>query len=122
MGLRIDKWLWQARFFKTRSLAAKLVKSRKLRLNGDLITKPAQNVSAGDVLTFPQAVATRVIEIIDLGTRRGPASEAQMLYKDLFPLDSKPVYTASFKADYKPTTRDRRALQKFKQDLEKKNY
>ena len=119
LGFRIDKWLWQARFFKTRSLAAKLVQSGKLRLNGNLVYKPAQNVSAGDVLTFPQAVQTRAIKIIEVGTRRGPAPEAQLLYKELAPPEPKPAYTDSLKIDRKPTARDRRALQKFKQGLEK---
>ena len=122
LGLRIDKWLWQARFFKTRSIAAKFVQSGKLQLNGDLISKPARNVSAGDVLTFPQALKIRVIEIVELGSRRGPAPEAQTLYADLRPPETKLAYEASVKADHKPTARDRRALQKFKQDLEKNDY
>ena len=122
LGLRIDKWLWQARFFKTRSLAAKLVHSGKLRLNGDLISKPARNVTAGDVLTFPQALKIRVIQIVELGTRRGPAPEAQTLYSELSPPETKLAYVASVKAHYKPTARDRRALQQFKQDLEINDY
>jgi len=117
-GLRIDKWLWQARFFKTRSLATKLVQSGKLRLNGDLISKPARMISVGDVLTFPQALDTRVIEVRALGTRRGPAPEAQALYLDLAPPAPKPAFTASPKADHRPTARERRAIQKFKQELE----
>ena len=122
LGLRIDKWLWQARFFKTRSLAAKLVQSGKLRLNGDLISKPARYVSAGDVLTFPQALKIRVIKIVELGSRRGPAPEARTLYADLCPPKTKLIYEAIVKADHKPTARDRRALQKFKLDLEKTDY
>ena len=122
LGLRIDKWLWQARFFKTRSLAAKLVQSGKLRINGDLISKPARNVSAGDVLTFPQELETRVIEIVELGTRRGPAPEAQILYTDLSLPKPKLGYGPVFKTGHKPTARNRRALQKFKQDLEKNDY
>ena len=117
-GLRIDKWLWQARFFKTRSLAAKLVQSGKLRLNGDLISKPSRVVSEGDVLTFPKALDTRVIEVRALGTRRGPAPEAQGLYRDLAPPEPKPAFTASPKAAHRPTARERRAIQKFKQGLE----
>lgn len=117
-GLRIDKWLWQARFFKTRSLAAKLVQSGKLRLNGDLISKPSRMVSEGDVLTFPKALDTRVIEVRALGTRRGPAPEAQGLYRDLAPPEPKPAFTASLKAAHRPTARERRAIQKFKQGLE----
>ena len=117
-GLRIDKWLWQARFFKTRSLAAKLVQSGKLRLNGDLISKPSRMVSEGDVLTFPKALDTRVIEVRALGTRRGPAPEAQGLYRDLAPPEPKPAFAASPKADHRPTARERQAIQKFKQGLE----
>jgi ribosome-associated heat shock protein Hsp15 len=117
-GLRIDKWLWQARFFKTRSLAAKLVQSGKLRLNGDLISKPSRMVSEGDVLTFPKALDTRVIEVRALGTRRGPAPEAQGLYCDLAPPERKPAFTASPNAAHRPTARERRAIQKFKQGLE----
>ena len=117
-GLRIDKWLWQARFFKTRSLAAKLVQSGKLRLNGDLISKPSRMVSEGDVLTFPKALDTRVIEVRALGRRRGPAPEAQGLYRDLVPPEPKPAFTASPKAAHRPTARERRAIQKFKQGLE----
>ncbi len=117
-GLRIDKWLWQARFFKTRSLAAKLVQSGKLRLNGELISKPSRMISVGDVLTFPKALDTRVIEVRALGTRRGPAPEAQALYLDLAPPAHKPAFNASPNADHRPTARERRALQKFKQELE----
>jgi ribosome-associated heat shock protein Hsp15 len=117
-GLRIDKWLWQARFFKTRSLAAKLVQSGKLRLNGDLISKPARMVGVGDVVTFPKALDTRVIEVRALGVRRGPAPEAQALYTDLAPPEPKPAFTASPQADHRPTARERRAIEKFKQGLE----
>ena len=68
-GLRIDKWLWQARFFKTRSLAAKLVQSGKLRLNGELISKPSRVVSEGDVLLRSVAVnATPDGVPLELGT------------------------------------------------------
>ena len=81
--IRIDKWLWQARFFKTRGLAATLVSGGQLRLNGVKTGKPGHAVAPGDVLTFPQAGDIRVIRIIACGTRRGPASEAQTLYDDL---------------------------------------
>ena len=81
--LRIDKWLWQARFFKTRSLAAKQVGSGHVRLNGNRVLKPAQAVAPGDVLTFPQGRIVRVVRIEKLGERRGPAPEAQTLYFDM---------------------------------------
>jgi ribosome-associated heat shock protein Hsp15 len=80
---RVDKWLWQARFFKTRGLAAELAGSGRLRINSEHVAKPAQPVRPGDVLTFPQADRIRVIRIEALGHRRGPAPEARALYTDL---------------------------------------
>lgn len=80
---RIDKWLWQARFFKTRGLAAALAGSGRLRANGEHVAKPAQTVRPGDVLTFPQGARIRVIRIEALARRRGPAPEARALYTDL---------------------------------------
>ncbi|MBL4812414.1 MAG: RNA-binding S4 domain-containing protein [Rhodobacteraceae bacterium] len=81
--LRIDKWLWQARFFKTRGLASKMVLRGKLRVNGQRVAKPGRGVGAGDVLTFVQAKEIRVVRVLACGARRGPAVEAQALYFDL---------------------------------------
>ena len=81
--LRLDKWLWQARFFKGRDLAAELVTGGHLRLNGQRCTKPGHAVALGDVLTFPQGTQIRVVRIVALGQRRGPAPEAQALFIDL---------------------------------------
>jgi ribosome-associated heat shock protein Hsp15 len=83
LGLRLDKWLWQARFFKTRTIAAMLANRRKIRVNNVLVTKPHYRVRPGDVLTFPQGGNVRVVRVVHLGIRRGPASEAQSLYEDL---------------------------------------
>ena len=80
-GQRLDKWLWQARFFKSRSLAQHAVNGG-LRLNGIRVSKPAATVRPGDVLTFVQAGRVRVIEVIAIGERRGPAAEAQSLWRD----------------------------------------
>jgi ribosome-associated heat shock protein Hsp15 len=82
-GLRLDKWLWQARFFKTRALAAQLVGKGRLRINQTIVTKAHHRVRRGDVLTFPQGRLVRVVRVVDLGARRGPASEAHTLYEDL---------------------------------------
>ncbi len=83
--LRLDKWLWQARFVKSRSLAAKLVETAGIRVNGQRIAKPADAVGAGDVLTFALGKRVIVARILALGTRRGPAPEARALYEDLSP-------------------------------------
>lgn len=82
---RVDKWLWQARFFKSRSLAAEVATSGQLRLNGNHVRKGAQIVRPGDTLTFPKGDQIRVIRVLSIGQRRGPASEAQTLYEDLTP-------------------------------------
>ncbi len=81
--LRLDKWLWQARFFKTRDLAAEVVEDGHLRINGQRCQKPGHGVGAGDVLTFAQGARIRVVRVLEIGTRRGPAEEAQLLYTDL---------------------------------------
>ena len=83
--LRLDKWLWHARFFKSRSLAAQAVSDAPLRVNGTPVSKPATAVQPGDVITFVQGRLVRVVRIEALGTRRGPAPEAQALYADLTP-------------------------------------
>lgn len=83
LKLRLDKWLWQARFFKGRDLAAEMVAQGHLRLNGQRCSKPGHSVAVGDVLTFPQANRIRVVRILALGDRRGPAPEAQALFADL---------------------------------------
>jgi ribosome-associated heat shock protein Hsp15 len=86
--LRLDKWLWQARFFKSRSLAAEVIEAGSVRVNGTRVTRPGRDISAGDTLTFPQGARIRVIRITALGLRRGPAAEAQGLYLDLAPPDA----------------------------------
>ncbi|MCF6315070.1 MAG: RNA-binding S4 domain-containing protein [Marinosulfonomonas sp.] len=105
---RVDKWLWYARFFKTRGLAAKLVTGGHLRVNGNRIGKPSVMVGAGDTLTFPQARRIRVIRIEVIGTRRGPAPEAQTLYADLTPPEEKTPKPAQIERKGRPTKKDRR--------------
>jgi ribosome-associated heat shock protein Hsp15 len=81
--LRVDKWLFQARFFKSRAAASRLVAEGKLRIGGKPIDKAHYAVKPGDVLTFPQGRAIRVVKVTALGTRRGPATEARGLYEEL---------------------------------------
>lgn len=83
--MRLDKWLWQARFFKTRCLATREVQAGHVRVNAVRAGKPAHAVGAGDALTFPQGGRIRVVRILALPGRRGPAGEAQALYDDLAP-------------------------------------
>lgn len=86
--LRLDKWLWQARFFKSRGLAAEMIEAGSVRVNGTRVSRPGRDVGEGDTLTFPQGGRIRVIRITALGQRRGPATEAQGLYLDLEPPES----------------------------------
>ena len=84
---RIDVWLWRARFFKTRSLAARVVEEGGVRLTrGDARTsvdKPSRGVRCGDVLTFVQGPKWVVVRVEAFGERRGPATEARALYSAL---------------------------------------
>jgi ribosome-associated heat shock protein Hsp15 len=83
--IRLDKWLFQARFLKSRGLAADMIAEGKLRVNGQPTDKPARAIGVGDVLTFALHGRVRVVRILATGDRRGPASEAQGLYLDLAP-------------------------------------
>lgn len=80
---RLDKWLWFARFAKTRTLASKLVASGFVRLNGQRTDNAAKAVAIGDVITIALARATLVVRVESLGERRGPAPEARQLYMEL---------------------------------------
>ena len=80
---RLDKWLWFARFAKSRTLAAKLAGSGFVRVNGQRSTDPARALAVGDAVTVALERKTLVVRVVGLGTRRGPAPEARLLYLDL---------------------------------------
>jgi ribosome-associated heat shock protein Hsp15 len=84
-AIRIDKWLWHARKIKTRSGASRLVREGKIRVNGAKITKPSGMVKPGDMITAMIGGRLHMLEILALGTRRGPAREAAELYRDHSP-------------------------------------
>ena len=124
--IRIDKWLWHARFFKTRSLAAKVVQGGHCRINRSRVSKPGYCVRPGDVLTFAQGSAIRVIEIVGVAERRGPAPEAKLLYNDLDPPTTTPrkdreavTVTAPTRepGSGRPTKKERRQLDAVTQPL-----
>lgn len=81
--LRLDKWLFVARFFKSRQLAQEFLDQGHLRVNGQPCRKAGQAVAADDVLTFVQGGRVRLIRISALSPKRGPASAAALLYVDL---------------------------------------
>lgn len=81
--IRIDKWLWHARFYRTRPLAQRAAESGMLRLNGARVVKPSAAVGPGDVLTLPRGREVVAVRVVACGTRRGPAREALSLYEIL---------------------------------------
>ncbi|KQP54969.1 RNA-binding protein [Methylobacterium sp. Leaf399] len=91
---RLDKWLWFARFAKSRALAARLVTDGFVRVNGVRAQSTSRAVACGDVLTVAAAHATATVRIRDLGDRRGPAPEARLLYDDLSAGASDPATNA----------------------------
>ena len=122
--VRLDKWLWYARFFKTRSLATKLISSGKLRINGEVTSKPHRQAQISQVLTFARGPLMRVIRIDEIGKCRGPAAEAATLYTDLDPPTARktnkevlPLYSSfenRLTGSGRPTKKDRRETTKLK--------
>ena len=84
-SLRLDKWLWFARFQKSRSMAQGLIEEGGVQVNGRTVTKTAASIKVGDEVLFPIAKRWRLIRVLALGERRGPAPEAQALYEELPP-------------------------------------
>ncbi len=120
-SLRLDKWLWYARFFKSRTSASRLCAAGRVRINRRVVDKAHATLRAGDVLTFPQASAIRVVRVRALGTRRGPAAEAATLYEDLAPPQPARPETARPEAAARrapgagrPTNTDPRAIERLK--------
>ncbi len=113
---RLDKWLWCARFFKTRGLANRLLGGGRLRLSGKVVSKAHQLVRSGDVLTFPQGPNIRIVKVLFLAERRGPAPEAQLLYEDLAPIEAGAGKSDQPKAEPAPAQRDSGAGRPTKRD------
>lgn len=84
-SIRVDKWLWFTRIVKSRSLATTLVTGGKVRINKVRAAKASQTVRTGDVVTVTAHRRVHVLKVLAIGTRRGPAPEAQALYEDLSP-------------------------------------
>lgn len=126
-GVRLDKWLWYARFFKSRTLATALCRAAKVRVNKIVVDKPHLALRPGDVLTFPMGRRVRVVRVVAPGTRRGPAAEAQSLYEDLAPAPSPAAAPKPVTGDSvgqrglgagRPTKRERRALDRLRDEAQ----
>ena len=116
--IRLDTWLWYARFYKSRNLSSKAISSGKIRINSNKTTKPAAKVKTHDVLTLSYVNEIRLIQVQSLGSRRGPASEAQSLYIELTEsrIETSIVKSTIEKlkkdSNKRPTKKDRRLLDK----------
>lgn len=108
--LRVDKWLWHARFFKTRSLASKVVSAGHVRVNGKITSKSATTVRIGDRLRFAHGRIEREVEVLGIGERRGSAVEAQILYHDHTPVQKIDRQAPRFEGKGRPTKQNRRKI------------
>lgn len=118
--LRLDKWLWHARFCKTRTLAQKLAESGHVKLNGASVGKAAQTVKPGDELELVLGPMRKAVRVVALGERRGPAPEAQALYEETRPPErlggfrGEHVGESRPRGDGRPTKKDRRDTERLK--------
>jgi ribosome-associated heat shock protein Hsp15 len=120
-GVRIDKWLWAARFFKTRALASKACELGRVQSNG-MLAKAAREVRVGDVLKVRNEGGDFVIEVLVLSDVRGPAAVAQGFYRETEESkqarakadeERKAMFAAEGAPARRPTKRDRRLIHKF---------
>lgn len=119
-NVRIDKWLWAARFFKTRSLATDAVDNGKVRLDGERI-KPARAVKLGDLLLIDNGADVWEVTVLGISDKRGSAPVARLLYEETEASVARRLNEAEARKLYRepgsmikgrPTKRDRRALSK----------
>ena len=118
-AIRLDKWLWAARFYKTRSLAAQAIDAGRVHVNG-VAAKASRNLKPGDLVTLRQSPSHRTVEVVALSQVRGPAPEAQLLYAETAQsLQARQealqarrfgVEPALSQEQGRPTKRDRRSL------------
>lgn len=122
LSVRLDKWLWAARFFKTRSTAQQAIEGGKVKLNGES-TKPAKEVRAGDALVIHNGGYEWAIRVVQLSDKRGSASIAQTLYEESEESREKRALEAVRRRRFnepastlkgRPTKRDRRILDDWK--------
>lgn len=120
--MRLDKWLWVARFYKTRSLASAAVEGGHVELNGER-AKPAKQIRIGDELRVRINQFTHVVRVLAFADRRGPASEAQLLYEETEASKAERARLAeqrrlapvpAYEEGGRPTKRDRRDMSKIK--------
>ena len=115
--VRLDKWLWAARFFKTRSLAAGACGGGKVDVN-DEAAKPAKTVRVGDLVRVTLPGGKRIVKVLGLSDRRGPAPDARQLYEDLTPPEPprprRPAPPLRVPGAGRPTKRERREIDRLR--------
>lgn len=99
MAMRIDRLLCYLRFVKSRKIAHDLVERGLIRCNGERVLRASHPVGEGSVLTFPLGSSVRVIELVALPQRRGPANEARECYRDLDPRGEGAIAAQSLRAE-----------------------
>jgi ribosome-associated heat shock protein Hsp15 len=117
--IRIDKWLWAARFYKTRSLATEEVDKGRVRIN-DAEVKPAKEVKVGDTVALRQGPLTRTLVVRGISDKRGGAPQAQLLYQETeasltqreLLAEQRRLEPANTQEHGRPTKRDRRSIDK----------
>lgn len=122
--LRIDKYLWSIRLFKTRSLATEACRAGKVKLDGQNI-KPSYVVKIGEVFSVQKGIERKVIKVLDLLPRRVDAKTAVLFYEDVTPLEETLAYKSVFQVPVlkrdrgagRPTKKDRREIDSLKSDL-----
>ncbi len=121
--VRIDKWLWAARFFKTRSLAKKMVEQGKVKIDGQKC-KPSRNVDIGNQISIKKNDLTWVVKVLQLADKRGSATIARTLYeetpesikqREATTLLKKMEFHSAPKPDKRPTKKQRRDIKNFKE-------
>lgn len=116
---RIDRWLHFARVVKSRTMAARLAVGGKVRINGEKTHHASQLIKPGDVLTLALETRILVYRVLQAGSRRGPASEARLLYEDLSPAEEQgasiPIAGRN-RGSGRPTKKDRRAIDRILPD------
>ena len=110
---RLDRWLFFSRAVKSRTLAQKLIETGAVRVNSERTERSDHKVGAGDVLTMVVHSRLLVWRILDPGTRRGPATEAALLYEDISPpplprAEAPPLHAQREPGGGRPTKKDRR--------------
>lgn len=121
-GVRLDRWLWAARFFKTRSIAVEAISGGKVQVNGHR-AKRAKLVHVGDEIRIRKGPYEHLVEVKDLSERRGPAKDAQALYeesaasrkrRETLAAQLKAVPDTKFRGKGRPTKKERRDIERFR--------